>query len=270
MDLFAKAYEPLRRRGAALSLVGGERLLQAAPQQESRPPPLRHQHAAAQRHRRAAPRPRHHRDARRHHDPLPSHARRRDALGPRRGPRRHRHADRGRARAGQRRHGPPPDRARGLRRARLGLGAPLQEPHPGPAPPPRRLLRLGARALHAGRGADARRPRGLRAPLRGGAGLSRRAHHQLVSGLPERDLRPRSRDRGHAGHALLRSLSAGAARRRGAHALHHRGDDAPGDDPGRHRRRRQSQRRALPRPRGPLRHPADHEPAHPDRRRRGG
>ena len=30
-------------------------------------------------------------------------------------------------------------------------------------------------------GLSARRPRGLRSPLRGGAGLSRRAHHQLVS-----------------------------------------------------------------------------------------
>ena len=59
-------------------------------------------------------------------------------------------------------------------------------------------------------GLSQRRARGLRAPLRGGADLSRRAHHQLVSALPERDLRPRSRDRGHAGDALLRPLPAGA------------------------------------------------------------
>ena len=61
-------------------------------------------------------------------------------------------------------------------------------------------------------GLSARRARGLRAPLRGGAGLSRRAHHQLVPALHELDLRPRSRDRGHAGQALLRPLPAGAGR----------------------------------------------------------
>ena len=143
--------------------------------------------------------------------------RRRDALGAGRGSRGHRHADGGRA----------ADRAEKAPTAtRMGREAfvervwewvqPVQAPHPGSAPAAGRLVRLGARALHAGRGAGARRARGLRSPLRGGADLSRRAHHQLVPDAAELDLRPGGRGRGHARQALLRPLSAGADRGRGA------------------------------------------------------
>ena len=73
----------------------------------------------------------------------------------------------------------------------------------------RRLARLGARALHHGRGALAGGARGVRAPPRGGPHLPRAEAHQLVPGLPHRALRPRGRARGGA-----RRASSGASRTR--------------------------------------------------------
>ena len=63
---------------------------------------------------------------------------------------------------------------------------PRADAHPG------RLLRLDALRLHHGPRSVARGARGLQAPLRQGAHLSRRAAHLLVPALPDRALRPGS------------------------------------------------------------------------------
>ena len=91
-------------------------------------------------------------------------------------PRRHRHPDGGRARARSRPRGktPPRPRPRGVRQARLGSG---RSSYGGRIAEQLKvhglLARLGARALHDGRGALARGARGLRAPVRGGPDLPR-------------------------------------------------------------------------------------------------
>ena len=92
-----------------------------------------------------------------------------------------------------------------------------------------RLVRLVARALHDGRGPLARRARGVRAPLRGGAHLPRDAAHQLVRRVPDGAERPRGRERGErtASSSSSRTPSRAAARARGR-------DDAPRDDARRH------------------------------------
>ena len=87
-------------------------------------------------------------------------------------------------------------RPRGLRRAGLGMeGGVGRHDHP-PAAPPRRLVRLGARALHDGRGllarpctkvfVDALQAQGLHLP--------RQAAGELGPAVPDRDLRSRGRD----------------------------------------------------------------------------
>ena len=55
---------------------------------------------------------------------------------------------------------------RGIRQAHVGVEEEVRQHHHEADPAPGRILRLGARALHAGRGAVARGARGLRAPVR--------------------------------------------------------------------------------------------------------
>ena len=62
----------------------------------------------------------------------------------------------------------PRPRPRGVRGARLGVEGAIRRHHQEADDPPRRQLRLDARALHPGRRPLARRPRSLRAPLRRG------------------------------------------------------------------------------------------------------
>ena len=133
-------------------------------------------------------------------------------------------------------------------------------------PPPGHLVRLGARALHPGRGPLARRARGLRAPLRAGPDLPRRLPGELVPALRHGHLRPGGGARGRGRAPLVRALLD-----RGPQPIHHRGHHAPRDDPGRYGRGRAPGRRALPRPGGPATCvlPVLGR-AHPDHRRRGG
>ncbi len=78
-----------------------------------------------------------------------------------------------------------------------------------PDPPPGRLLRLAARALHPGRGPLQGRARGLRAPVREGTDLPRPAPDQLVAGVEDGRLRPGSGVFRRAGHPVLLQIHAG-------------------------------------------------------------
>ncbi len=86
---------------------------------------------------------------------------------------------------------------------------------PRPAQGHRRELRLGAHAVHARRRAQPRRARGVRPPLREGAGLPRGVHHQLVSraATPPSPTRRPSRRRPRAASG---TSATPCARRRGA------------------------------------------------------
>ena len=121
------------------------------------------------------------------------------------------------------------DRPRGLPRACLGVeGAVGRRDHP-PAPPPRRLLRLGARALHHGRGLPARGHPRLRRAAQARPDLPRQAPGQLGPQVPDRDQRPRGRDPRRPGQVLDAELSARRRQRRDPGR-----DDAARDDARRH------------------------------------
>ena len=164
------------------------------------------------------------------------------ALDARHRPRRDRHPGRGREGAARGGHRSPRARAGGIRGADLGLEGAIRLEDRRAVQAPRRLLRLRARALHPRRGLRRRGPPGLRLPLREGLHLPRPLPGQLGPRLALGDLRPRGREpRGHR-HPLLDRLPGGGLREGPD-----RGHGAPGDDAGRHRRRRQPRRRALPR-----------------------
>ena len=132
-------------------------------------------------------------------------------------------------------------RARGVRRARLGVAPRVRRQDHVPVPPDRRLARLPPRALHDGRrvrpGGDAL----LRPPLGEGLDLPREPDRQLVPVPPDLALRPRARARGRRRRAHLRPLPAGRGRGHITIATARRGDD-----PRRRRGRRPPRRRALP------------------------
>ena len=122
-------------------------------------------------------------------DPLPPHARRQHQLGGRHRPRRHRHADRGRAPAAGRRQDAPRPRPRSfvkrvwewkqqsgatITRQMRRLGASVQLDL-------RRHRRPEGRLLHHGREDVARRGRSVRAPARRRPHLPRQAPGQLGS-----------------------------------------------------------------------------------------
>ena len=129
----------------------------------------------------------------------------------------------------------------------------------------RQLGRLVPHLLHAGRGALARRARGVRPAVRARARLPGPLHHQLVPALPHRALQRRGGEGGGRGQALAPALPARRRRR-----ARHRGHHPARDHAGRHRRRGAPGRRALPAPGRPRAAAAGGGPPHPDRRRRGG
>ena len=87
-------------------------------------------------------------------------------------------------------HPPAGHRPRGVPAPHLGVEGEVRRPHRAPAPPPGRVVRLGPHALHAGRGAQPRRARGVRAPLPHGPDLPRRVPDQLVARPADRGQRP--------------------------------------------------------------------------------
>ncbi len=190
-------------------------------------------------------------------------ARQEHPLDARHRPRRHRHPGGGRERAAGGRQEPPGPRPRGVRRTGLGMERGVRLADRRAVQAARRLARLRARALHPRRGLrEGRLPR-LQAALRQGLHLPRQLHGQLGPGLALGDLRPRGREPRGRGHPLLdrlpgRGLRPGADRRHGP----------PGDDAGRHRRRREPGRRALRRPGRPALRAAAGRPPPADHRRR--
>ena len=101
------------------------------------------------------------------------------------------------------------DRARRIPAPHLGLEGKIWRHHHQPDPPPGRLLRLGARALHPGCWPFTGRARGLCAPVREGPDLPRPAPDQLVARAEDRRLRPGSGIFRRAGHAVLLQIHAG-------------------------------------------------------------
>ena len=195
-----RAYNHRWRRRAPLSAVGVVGRLHAvrADRRSSRGRAVHDRDAAAERHRRAAPRLGDVRDTAGHDDPLAPHAGRPDALAAGHRPRRHRDADRGRARAGA---------TRARRRHDLGREEFVERVWEWKEQYGARITRPAAAAwaprcdwtrerFTMDAGLVARRARGVRAALREGPDLPRRAHHQLVPALPDRALRPRGRARG--------------------------------------------------------------------------
>ena len=131
------------------------------------------------------------------------------------------------ARRGGQEQGRP--RARGLPGPRVEVEGGVGRHHRQAAQAPRRLLRLGARALHHGRGALRGGARGVRPPLGRRAHLPRRLHRQLVPALPDRAVRPRGGARGARRRVRLHQVRAAHARHRAARdqARRHRGGRPP-------------------------------------------
>ncbi len=127
----------------------------------------------------------------------------------------------------------------GVPRARLAVEGRVRRHDRPPAPAPRRLVRLVARALHDGRRARARGAGVVRAALGRRADLPRRPHRQLVPEVPDRPLGHRGRARGARRRVRLHQVRPG-----------HPGHGAAGDEARRHRPRRASQGQALQAPRG--------------------
>ena len=154
-------------------------------------------------------------------------------------------------------------RPRSIHRACLGVEGAVGRPDHPPAPPPRRQLRLGQRALHHGRGLFGRGHQGVRRALQARPALSRQAAGQLGPQVPDRDQRPGGRDPRGAGPVLAPQISAG--RRIGRDPCRHH---PAGNDAGRHGGRGSPRRRAL---RGAGRQAdqaSDHRTPDPDHHRR--
>ena len=138
----------------------------------------------------------------------------------------------------------PRPRARGVRRAHVGVAREDRSHDHGPVPAARLLARLLARALHDGRRL---RPSGhdvLRPALGARLDLPGEPDRELVPVPPDGDLRSRGRARGdgrHAGHDPLPLRG----RRRHGRCLDR--DGASGDDPRRRRGRGPSGRPAVQR-----------------------
>ena len=139
---------------------------------------------------------------------------RRGALAPGHRPRRHRHPERGRAAARQGGAHPLRPGPRGVRRAGLGLRARDRRAHPRAAQGHRLLGRLVAHLLHAGRGPLPRGARGVRAAVRGRAGLPRATTSSTgapAASPPSPTRRRRRRRRtGSSGTSAIRSPTAAA------------------------------------------------------------
>ena len=200
---------------------------------------IRHLRPAPQRHRRPAHGSRTQwLDPRRAH-PLAPDARLRHALAARLRPCGHRDAERRRESAREGGSLASGDRARGVRRADVGV-AREDRPHDhGPVPTARLVARLLARALHDGRRLRPGRDDVLRPALGARLDLSRESHRQLVPVPSDGDLRPRGRARGDGRHAVHDPLPV-RGRRRTRRRLHR--DRPAGHDPRRRRGRRASRK----------------------------
>ncbi len=155
--------------------------------------------------------------------------------------------------------------------------------HHATAQAPRRELRLEPRALHARQGSFRSRHESLRRTLPGRPDLPRQAAGELGPAIPDRHLRPRSRDARSEGPFLALPLSAGrrlnlqipdrVRRSRqgdgvGDTRLHRGRHHASGDDAGRYGRGRASDRRALCEDRRQAGKAAAHRPPHSHHRGR--
>ena len=201
-----KSFEPGGDRAALVPALGVGRLL--PPRRITSNARLLHPAAAAQRHRHAAHGPRVPADAHGRAHPLPPHARLQHAWVVGHRPRRHRHADRGRA------------PARGARAERATTSAARSSSsasgsgRSSRARPSR--ARCAASAPRVATGSAASTSRWTRSMsravtevfvrlLRGRPDLPRQAPGQLGPGARHRGLRPRSRQRGGRRHASGRS-----------------------------------------------------------------
>ena len=160
-------------------------------------------------------------------------------------PRRHCHADRGRAPARTAEDQPPRPGPQELRGPRVGVEGAVGLHHHATDAPPGRQRRLGPRVLHHGRQAVGRGHRHLRAAVRAGPDLPRQAPGELGPGAEVRRVRPGSRKRGGRRLPLAHPLPPVGRQR-----LLGRGHHAAGDHAGRHRRHGAPGRRTL---RGPHR-----------------
>ena len=239
-----KAPEPLRSvRGRAAVDRGLARGRGRPRRSRHRPPDLHHRHAAAQRHGGAAHGPR-----AQQHDPGRAHprapdGRRRDAVGLRHRPRRHRHPGGG----GEEPRRPGRSRASssGARSSTAASGSGRSSTA---APSSSQLQRLGCtldyereRFTMDDGYAVGGAPR-VRGPVREGLHLPRPLHGQLGPGPRLGHLGPGGRGpRGHRQPGEHRLPARRRHRRAGG------GHGPPRDDARRHRRRREPRRRALPR-----------------------
>ena len=135
--------------------------------------------------------------------------------------------------------------------------------HHRPDAPPGHVAGLAARILHDGRAALEGRHRRLRAPARAGPDLSRQAPGQLGSGAGHGRVGPGSGVGRRRRLDVVHQVSAGRWQR-----LPDGRDHASGNDAGRRRRGRRSDRRALPAAGRQDAEAAAVRPRNPDHRRR--
>ena len=194
------AVRPVRRRAALAGDVGGRGPLR----RRRRAPPrrdVRDLRAAAERDGRAAHGPRAQRLDPGRADPLAPDAGLRHALAARLRPRRHLDAERRREAARRGGDVAAGDRPRRVPRADVELARDDRADDHGPVPPPRRVARLLARALHDGRRVRRGGDDVLRPSLGRRLDLPREPDRQLVPLPPDGDLRPRGRARRDGRHA---------------------------------------------------------------------
>ena len=138
-----------------------------------------------------------------------------DALAARHRPRRHCDAVGGGAAVAGRGNQPPRGGPRRLRRARLGTRREVRRHHSRAVAAAGHLRRLGEAQVHAGARPQPRRPYYLRQPVREGADIPPRAHHQPLRALRHRPFRPGSGLPGRGRPPLPHPLPAGKTTRAG-------------------------------------------------------
>ena len=226
---------PLRTRAGR---AGGHRALDGRARVQCLPrrprAALRGDDAAAQRHRRPAHGARHGQRDAGPADPLAPDAGRQHAVDGRHRPRRHRHPGGDRAApAGAGGQDPPRHRTRRAGAAHLGVEGPLPAAHRRAAARHGLLVRLGAPAVHHGRGLLARRAPHLPGAVPRRAGVPRHAAGQLGLRAAHRGLRRRDR-LPHGGRRLLAPALPGDRSRAGGAHPRGGGHHPPGDHAGRH------------------------------------
>ncbi len=117
-------------------------------------------------------------------------------------------------------------------RARVGVDEGSRRHHHPAAQETRRVVRLGARALHDGQGVSSLRAGGFRGAVSQGLHLSRQPHGELGPGVPHGDFRRGGHPDSAEEHALHHALRGGG----GARHIPRNRDHPPGDAHGRYRR----------------------------------